>query len=171
VPAEQGSDAGPVDAGTFEPWDGGRVDAGPSVVPSDLLSLDATSSGGFGLPVCRTPDGGYELTSRWHVELDAGTVEFTVCPFATDGGAPTLERGTRTLTAAQRATLDDALAGVTASSSTLCGADKSALRFSVATPTGALHFKDAFYACLPEADTTMVYGIDGVFDWLWAVSR
>jgi hypothetical protein len=154
-----------VDAG--EPGDGGvpvgTVDAGSHGDGgfSDVRSIDARSSGGFGVGVCPVDGGSFSGDA-----FDAGLLDYAQC----QGTSRTVRSGSKALSSDNLAALRTSLGALVVDASG-CGADKPMLVLDVSTATTTVRYKDSFYACGHEDGVTYVDHIDGVFSLLGQLAQ
>ena len=159
-PVTQG-DAG--DGGVKQTSDGATSDSGSSAVwPSDATKLVAKNAGG-GL-VASPPDAGCTLgAATYTLTVSSRLLESTRC-VRSDAGAYSPVNATKTLSAAELASLVTTLQGVSHNPLTTgCGADKPALTIAVSDPRGDHLYTDSFYACRKDTATTYVDNVDPVF--------
>jgi hypothetical protein len=147
---------GPIgtDAGTFDP-----------IWPSDAQKLVADSPGGGFTPMPPAGSACAYGAQKYAVQIATKAFTFQRC---TEGATPTdplvLATGSRTLTAAELATVDAAMKALTPpKDAKACGADKGVYTVAVTSPRGEATFYDSFYAC-SGGGKTYVDNIDGVFE-------
>ena len=161
-----GSDAGPdVLPGTDAGPDVTIADASiDSIWPADVQKLVADSPGGGFVP---NPPAGSECNygaQRYTVEITTKAFTFQRCAAGATATDPLkLEKGGRTLTAAELATVDAAMKNLTPPKDpNACGADKGVYTVTVTSPRGDATFYDSFYVC-QGGGKSYVDNIDGVF--------
>lgn len=130
--------------------------------PTDATTLVAqTRGGGFTPP---PPPGSNCAMGAVKYSLDVATktLSYETCKFVDWQTPLTTEAGQKTLTAAEMASVNDAMNALTVTTQDICGADKPLLTVTVSSPSqGTKTFKDSFYAC--NGDGPYVDHIGGVF--------
>jgi hypothetical protein len=138
--------SGPTDAST-------PSDAGVPLWPVGATRVNATRGVGLAPELC--PDGGTSLReSLWSLSLPDGALTLTRCGDVLSD---------RTLTAAELASFDTAMRGLSHPVRQICGADKPALTLALTTPEGPRRYEDSFYACNGTPGVIYVDNIDPVF--------
>ncbi len=153
-----GPDGGELDASVpVDTIDAGELGDGGV---SDVRSIDARSTGGFGQGPCPV-DGGSFSGDAYHVTFDAGLLEYARCQVAPRA----VRSGSKLLSSDEQAAIRTSLRALVVDASG-CGVDKPMMVLEVSTATTTVHYKDSFYACGHEAGVTYVDHIDGVFSLL-----
>ena len=171
--SSDGGDAGGSDAGqdALPPGaDAAGADAAADAAidpiwPADAEKLVADSPGGGFVP---TPPAGSECTygaQRYTVEIATRAFTFQRCTAGATATDPLkLDKGGRTLTAGELATVDAAMKKLTPPKDPMaCGADKGVYTVTVTSPRGEATFYDSFYVC-QGGGKVYVDNIDGVFE-------
>jgi hypothetical protein len=139
----------------------GSSDAGNPLIPAGVTKIVFTSKGGF---VPQGPDGSTCSTVDITYTLMLPALEFSwqICE-ATDAGPYAFRTGSRTLSAAEYATIDTAIQGLKRQTMVQCGADKPSEEITFTSPSGEVTYLDEFYFC--DANDTKVYvsGMENVF--------
>ncbi len=155
--ADAGSEAAAPDAGRAD----GAV---PDVIwPSTATRLVAESPGGGHVPP--KPPGSECASGQQRFVLVIPLLELTFerCEMGKNSTDPyKLLKGSRVISGAEYATIDQAMKKLTPPKSTACGADKPELRVTVTSPAGDRTYHDSFYQCM-DPKKVYVDEIDGVF--------
>jgi hypothetical protein len=127
---------------------------GQSVVAAGVTTVTFSSLGGgfHGSP----PSGAACDPAQWTytIGLDNRTLAAKTCKVTGDAADPAsyfLDDEPYILTDAQWTAVDGAVAGVTVSGKTTCGADADQRELTVASADGSLTYGDDFYACQTSA--------------------
>ena len=152
-----GADAGGSDAAADAAID--------PIWPADAEKLVADSPGGGFVPM---PPAGSECNygaQRYTVEIATKAFTFQRCTAGATATDPLkLDKGGRTLTAGELATVDAAMKKLTPPKDPMaCGADKGVYTVTVTSPRGEATFYDSFYVC-QGGGKVYVDNIDGVFE-------
>lgn len=134
-----------------------------AIWPADKQTLVAESPGGGFTPPA--PPGSTCAIGKAKFTLDVATkkLSWEECNWTSNGAPLHLETGSRTITAAEFATVDAAMNDVTISAGDICGADKPMLSIKVTSAAqGTKTYTDSFYSCM-GGNRTYVDHIDGVF--------
>lgn len=169
--SSDGGDAGGSDAGedALPGADAGAdatADAAIDTIwPADAEKLVADSPGGGFVPM---PPAGSECNygaQRYTVEIATRAFTFQRCTAGATATDPLkLDKGGRTLTAGELATVDAAMKKLTPPKDPMaCGADKGVYTVTVTSPRGDATFYDSFYVC-QGGGKVYVDNIDGVFE-------
>ena len=161
--AGTGTDTGATDSGVGECpvktpgkniWD---------VTPADCLQgiILEDHGGGFVPP----PPAGSDcnLGAKYTLTVASRDLQWERCVFAPNNQPWKLDKGQRTITPAELASVAAAMKQVTvAGAGTTCGADKQTLTVTVLTPKYAQEYTDSFYQC-NGGGKIYVDHIDGAF--------
>ena len=132
---------------------GTGTDPGDSVLVEGTSRVAVTSSGGGLIFV---PAGAAcHFEASYDLAMTSGDLTWSVCrvhaPYD-DPASFTVETGTRTLTAAERAQVTGQIRAVRVTENSNCGADKNLLQIAVDSPAGHRVYGDDFYSCLKTFD-------------------
>jgi hypothetical protein len=143
---------------------------GTAIWPVTATKLVAESAGGGFTPP--PPAGSTCAIGRQKYTLDRATrlLSWETCDWTGDGSPLHLKTGSTTITAAELATVNQAMNAVTIATEDMCGADKPLYQIKVTTPAGEKTYTDSFYRC-QGGSRTYVDGIDGVFGALRAAAE
>jgi len=136
--------------------------------PSNATKLVAQSSGGFMPPPPPGSNCG-GAQSKYTLDTASGKLDWETCPWVDMDTPRILQTGSKVLTAAERAKVDQAMNGLKIASNSPCGADKPLLRVTVSTPSGDKTYTDSFYSCSGEGP--FVDNIGGVFTALREIAQ
>lgn len=138
--------------------------------PASATNVVAESPGGGFRPP--SPPGSTCTVGHEKFSLDRASrvVTFETCDFAAGTAPLHLKTGTKTITVAALAKVEQAMNGVKISTEDMCGADKPFLSITVTTPAGAKTYTDSFYKC-QGGNRTYVDNIDAVFGALRAAAE
>jgi hypothetical protein len=132
---------------------GTGTDPGDSVLVEGTSRVALTSSGGGLIFVPAGAACHYEAT--YDLAMTTGDLTWSVCrvhaPYD-DPASFTVETGTRTLTAAERAQVTGQIRAVRVTENSNCGADKDLVQIAVDSPAGHRVYGDDFYSCLKTFD-------------------
>jgi hypothetical protein len=128
----------------------------------DTLTL--SSSGGMPGPRNDGDECNTTYTNRETVTSSPATIVWDLCAWPTpDVQHTVIAQGSRELTAAELATVNEALLHVHVGKSDLCGYDKPVVILDVQAHGGVGHYVDDFYGCKPAPDgRTFVTGMDWI---------
>lgn len=145
---------------------------GATVVPGDTTKIVLTETGGF---TFSAPDGStcQMVDIRYEITLPSRDLTWKVCETADGGfdGPQSFATGSRTLSEAEYAPIDQALKAVHRATKTGCGADKPAVTMTVTNAAGSAVYDDDFYYCRDDDGKVYVSGLDNVMSKIAAVAK
>lgn len=142
---------------------------GGQVWPASASKLVAHNAGGGFTP---PPPPGSTCAvgaAKYTFDRPTSTLDWEECSFVDWNTPMTLETGTKVLSAAEAAKVEQAMQNVSIATDQICGADKPFMTLEVTTPAGVKKYTDSFYSCMGQGP--FVDNIDGVFSAMRQVAR